>query len=200
MSFFIREISKDDKVGSLSLGDANFKPLKSFLKNQSKELHSNNITKTYVLVDSKEPLKVVGFISLVCSEITIDDTQKPKNVICIGRYDIFPAVKIARLAVSSKLQKNGLGGALIEHAIGIVKKYIMPYIGCRYLLVDSKPNAIKFYEKRGFSLLDDDENKNTENPLMFLDMHPLAIKQNSEIEGLSLTPENKNILQNSTEH
>ena len=49
----------------------------------------------------------------------------------------------------------------------------MPHVGCRFLTVDSKQQSIKFYEKRGFRLLDTEHNKQQENPVMFIDLAKL---------------------------
>lgn len=172
MSFFVREIHPNDNVNNLSLGNSNHRALKSFLKKQSKEFHNNNIAKTFVLVDDISPSHVKGFLSLSCSEITLDISQKP-SVSGKERYDNYPAIKIVRLAIDKSLQRKNLGSNLIKMVISIVKNKIMPHVGCRYISVDSKPDAIEFYKKMGFILLDAPANKTNENPLLFLDMHIL---------------------------
>lgn len=50
----------------------------------------------------------------------------------------------------------------------------MPNVGCRFFTVDSKPDAIAFYERAGFSLLVSEENQKSANPLMLLDMNNIV--------------------------
>jgi len=170
--YCFREIKSNDKVGSFSLGDKTYQPLKTFLKDYAKDFHTNNITKTYVLAENKQSTKIVAYISLVCSEITLNTEQKPKKI-NLERYETFPAVKLARLAVDARYRKSGLGRLLMQAGIAIIQENIMPWVGCRYFLVDSKPNSLRFYEKYGFILLDHKENETSENPLLLLDMHTI---------------------------
>lgn len=171
--YCLREIREADTCNSFKLGDPQHAVLKSFLKKQAKDLHEKNITKTYVLFNENFPAIIVGYISLVCSEITLDVKQRPKESKNTKRYDTFPAVKLARLAVDKNHQRKGLGLFLIEAGMAIVQQNIMPWVGCRYFIVDSKPNAISFYEKLGFCFLDHEDNITNQNPLMLLDMHGL---------------------------
>lgn len=170
MELHFREIHSDDGTNSLSLGDSNLKPLKAFLKNQAKEFHLNNIAKTYVLATDIACGTIKAYLSLMCSDIILLKEQRPPIDSC-ERYDTYPAIKIARLAVDKSLQGKGIGKSLIQSAISITKDHIAPRVGCRYIIVDSKPNAINFYEKIGFKLLKHQENTVTENPLLLLDIH-----------------------------
>ena len=89
-------------------------------------------------------------------------------------YPHYPAVKIARLAVNKELRGAGIGYQLTVLAIGIIKTQICPHVGCRFIVLDAKQNSIDFYKRQGFTLLDSEENKAREHPIMFLDMtkHP----------------------------
>jgi GNAT superfamily N-acetyltransferase len=168
---FIRELRTGDKVKSLSLGKKEHAPLKAYLQKSAHDFHRDNIAKTYVLVDQEENAKVLGYMSLMCSEINLVKEQRPRESKNASRYDVFPAVKIARLAVDSSLQGKGFGFKLVVTAIAMIKDYVMPSVGCRFLIVDSKPGSVSFYQRLGFVLLDHPENEETQNPLMFLDMN-----------------------------
>jgi len=43
-------------------------------------------------------------------------------------------------------------------------------VGCRFLILNAKPDSIGFYVKQGFTLLETEENKKTETPIMWLDI------------------------------
>lgn len=169
----IREIAPGDNVTGLSLGDQEYVALKIFLKKDAKRFHKSNIAKTYCLVErSQNPSRVWGYITLLCSEIKIEDCQRPED--CVGmRYDSYPAVKIARLAVDNELKGNGLGTNLVDFSVSLVQKIIMPKVGCRFLVVDSKKEAVKFYLQAGFTLLNTETNKAAEHPILFMDLHKL---------------------------
>ena len=47
----------------------------------------------------------------------------------------------------------------------------MPYVGCRFLVVDAKRDSIIFYQKAGFTLLNTASNQRDEHPLMFFDLY-----------------------------
>ncbi len=168
---YIREIRQGDNTNRLSLGDKNFHLLKIFLQKHALDWHEKNITKTYVLVAENMPNRVLGFLSLICSEIKIPDSNRLAE-----QLKVYPAIKIARLAIDKSVQGRGYGKHLINHAYMIIKNAIMPHVGCRYVIVDSKKTAIPFYEKLGFILLNTEVNIKEESPLMILDMYPYLDK------------------------
>jgi len=167
--YTLREISPDDIVSGLSLGDAAFLPLKIYLRRHAKNSHQVNTAKTYVVVPNEHPNRVVAYLTLICSHIVVEATAAEDG----HPYNDFPAVKIARLAVDQRHRGKDLGRLLVDWAIAIATEKIMPHVGCRFLTVDSKQQSIKFYEKRGFRLLDTEHNKQQENPVMFIDLAKL---------------------------
>lgn len=183
--YIIRSLEAADCVSKLSLGDAKFQPLKSFLQKQAKDFHQACIAKTYVAVTIiKDPTtgaliecpkkEVLGFISLTASEIDIRNGYTVEDCKYANTYDTLPATKIARLAVHKDLRGQGIGDNLLAFALAIVVDVIATHIGCRFLITDSKQEAIKFYSKAGFTLLDTDENKAEDNPIMFIDLLSLT--------------------------
>ena len=83
------------------------------------------------------------------------------------------SVRSSREFYNKSLQGQGIGKYLLDWCIGLVKFSIMPHVGCRFLVVDSKQESISFYERSGFVLLDTDENRQDEHPLMFFDLYKL---------------------------
>ncbi|HEV2614516.1 MAG TPA: hypothetical protein VGV92_07385 [Gammaproteobacteria bacterium] len=63
----------------------------------------------------------------------------------------------------------------------------MSHIGCRFLVVDSKPESILFYQKNGFDFFDADNNRIEEYPMMFYDLYKsnLYKKQNKYRDKLA---------------
>lgn len=163
----VKQIEPGDKLSGLSLGHEDFTPLKIFLKKQAHKYEQQSLARTYAAFS---PSKVVAYITLTCGEVVskhdagslVDDVEYP--------YDHFPAVKIARLAVDKRVQKKGLGEALVRLAVGQAKNIICPTVGCRFITVDSKQQSVEFYKRCGFTLLDTAENRERPSPVMWIDL------------------------------
>ncbi|HEY5536134.1 MAG TPA: GNAT family N-acetyltransferase, partial [Ignavibacteria bacterium] len=93
------------------------------------------------------------------------------------KYAKYPAIKIARLSVDSRFEKKGIGTHLLYAAIGKTLS-ICKSVGCRYILVDSKPEVIGFYKKYGFQEIEKNKKKNFIP--MYLNMQPIVAKINPE--------------------
>lgn len=165
----LRPINENDKLSKLSLGHKSLTPLKIFLRKAALNFHRNNIAKTYVLVD--DTMRVWGYITLMSSEIILNENQRPQEIYASTRYEAFPAVKIARLAIDKALQGQGYGKELLSWAITLVRDKVSSCIGCRFLVVDAKKDSILFYKKVGFNLFPIPQPD--EHPLMFLDLYHL---------------------------
>jgi len=160
-NLFLRQIEPTDNVRRLDLLTEECFPLKNFLRRDAKKFHQANVARTYVLVDDSSPAKIWAYITLIASEIKISGSSVCLVDDCTRANGMseLPAVKIARLAVDHRLEGNGLGEYLINFSISIAQTEIMPKIGCRFIIVDAKQSAVKYYEKRGFTLLDTEDNK-----------------------------------------
>lgn len=167
-NFHIRAIQESDNVKRFSMGDKIYLPLKTFLQKSAYQFHQFNITKTYVVVNDTN--RVCAFTSLICSEIKLDKTYFLEDCPQANGYDSLPAVKIARLAVDSSCRGFGLGQSLVDFSVTLIKTDIMPSVGCRFVVVDAKYDAVSFYKKAGFRLLDTEANKIAEHPVMFVDL------------------------------
>ncbi len=117
---------------------------------------------------------VMGFITLIVGDVKVGDAPGTvHNGDFNFRYPSYPAIKIARLAVSSPHQGKQLGALLIGFALNVAKVQICPVVGCRFATVDSKPQSVDFYKKCGFRLLDTPENLEKKEPFMFMDLSKL---------------------------
>ncbi len=171
-NLILRPIWATDDTEKLSLGNQAFVPLKIFLSNDAFNFHRSEIAKTYVLVDpqAKQRPRIWGYITLMCSEIEINLHQLTGENSRLLQYKVFPAIKIARLAVDKVLQRQGYGKGLLDFSIGLILQKIMPHVGCRFIVVDSKKDSVSFYQQCGFELLDTSSNIHSDQPLMFFDL------------------------------
>lgn len=171
VDYSFRQLDANDSTKAFKSGDPEFAPLKGFLKNQALEFQNARIAITYVAVreDAAQPV-VIGFITLICSEIDIRNGYEVTDSEHANRYETLPAVKIARLAVDARYREAGLGKQLVDIAIALATDQISSVVGCRFLVTDAKKPAVSFYERNGFTVLDTEENRGNATPIMFLDL------------------------------
>lgn len=168
----LRLIHPDDQLSKLSLGSPDYTPLKIFLKKEALGFHQYSIAKTYVLAEVDcQPARIWGYVTLMSSEIILNEDQKPREISASAKYEAFPAIKIARLAVDKALQRKGQGRVIVQWCSSLVRRFIVPHVGCRFLVVDAKQESVSFYERMGFELLNTESNLADKNPLMFFDIY-----------------------------
>lgn len=171
-NYLIRRLEPSDSTAGFKGGDAAAQPLKSFFQNQAQEFHQHSIAKTYVAQGSTGDAigKLLGFVTLIASEIDIRGGYVVDDPARANRYASLPAVKLARLAVDSRFRRCRIGEALVDFSLAVVVENVAPHVGCRFLVTDAKQPAVAFYEEMGFTLLDTDDNRARENPVMFVDL------------------------------
>lgn len=171
MAYELRRLADGDGCNALSLGDEALVPLKTFLRKEAKRLHRDHLARTFVLVEAGHS-RVLAYITLVCTHLAVQQFDAPAPVDGF-RYADYPAVKLARLAVDNGLQGQGVGAQLVDFAIALTLENIVPHVGCRFLVVDAKPNSVGFYERKGFTRVG---KANQEDGLttLFVDLHRLA--------------------------
>lgn len=167
MEITFRKIEPDDKLTGLSLGDPKFTPLKIFLQKHAKQYQTAFLATTYCAFN--ESNKVCAYVTILCGEVIAEGNQIIESAIGY-RYSTYPAVKIARLAVDLSCRDKKVGRQLVELTLGLASEYICPHVGCRFVMVDSKRESIKFYEKCGFTILDTPANHSRASPVMFVDL------------------------------
>lgn len=173
MAYELRELADDDGCNAFSLGDPALVALKAFLRKEAKRLHRDHLARTFVMVEAGQT-RVLAYVTLVCTHIAVEqfDQQAPVDGF---RYADYPAVKLARLAVDSSFQGQGVGSDLVDFAIGLTLKHIMPHAGCRFMVVDAKAASVGFYQRKGFVRLGPDGQDNGLT-VMFVDLLRLQIQ------------------------
>jgi len=181
VDYIIRSIKATDSVNSFKTGNSEFQPLKAFLKNEAVEFQRGMVAQTYVCIllekrkkdiDKQDYGKVIGYLTLTCSELDITNGYDIEDCPYANKYGSLPAVKIARLAIDSRYRERGyrLGSRFIQLALEIATDDIYPTVGCRFLITDAKKSAVGFYIKEGFEQLDTPENLSIDSPIMFIDL------------------------------
>ncbi|WP_339933046.1 GNAT family N-acetyltransferase [uncultured Brevundimonas sp.] len=173
IEFALRPMRDGERFGALKHGEEEFLALKIFAKQKAAKFEAANLARTYVFED-KTVGKVAAYVTLTCSEVVSENRLLEAEV--AFPYKNYPAVKIARLLVGSDYRGTGyrLGTALVDFTVGIARSEICPAVGCRFVVVDAKKASVSFYEACGFTLIDTDENKARDTPVLFMDLHKAA--------------------------
>jgi GNAT superfamily N-acetyltransferase len=162
----IRLIATDTDVGCFRMQGSHLN-LAAFLQRQALDHHNKHVSKTYVLED--ENRIVLAYVSLCCGQVEL---EHPIDDVVDYKYPV-PAVRIGKLAVCDGFERKGYGSQLVNLAIAIAKNEVRSAVGCRFLLVDSHQDAIEFYKKNGFVMINTKQNQKRRTPVMFLDIGKL---------------------------
>lgn len=143
--------------------DSGSEPLNKYFHQQVSQDVKRNVAACFIAVD--EALNIAGYYTLAAASIPLNDL--PSDLLKkLPRYPSIPAIKMGRLAIDVKFQKQGLGAALLADGL---ERASNSEIAAYALIVDAKDQkAADFYSHHDFIALPD-------NPLtLFL---PLATVQ-----------------------
>lgn len=105
-------------------------------------------TRTYLLVDDDR--SVVGYVAIAPHLLRRDEAPKR---LARGAPEQIPAILLAKLALDSSVQGQGLGSELLVSALDVVINAARR-AGGRVVLVDAIDDAARaFYERHDFELL-----------------------------------------------
>jgi GNAT superfamily N-acetyltransferase len=90
-------------------------PLDDYLKKTINQDVRRNMTRAFVLAPDDDPTVIAGFYTL--SQFSIDPGTLPENLAKKYPKLPLPCTLIGRLAVAVSYQKQGLGDALLSHAL-----------------------------------------------------------------------------------
>jgi GNAT superfamily N-acetyltransferase len=124
--------------------------LNIFLQQQARQQSAKDSSRTFVLVDVAAPAQIIGFFTLVATEVE-GDHLPPEMA---KKYDNpVGAARLARLAVDKSFQRKGIGAVLLGE---VMQRIIIlsEHVGMVGLFVDAKDDdAKRYYEQYGFEAL-----------------------------------------------
>lgn len=157
-------------------GDAD---LNGFLRDDAVPHQQQLLAVTYLIRYGSD---IVAYFSVLNDKIASEEFPSKSKLRILPfskrRYKSYPAVKLGRLAVTTRFQNQDLGTQLLDY----IKIWFINRnkTGCRFITVDAYDRAVKFYERNGFiSLSGQPEDNHTK--LMYFDLKPIA----EELEALS---------------
>jgi GNAT superfamily N-acetyltransferase len=128
--------------------------LNEYLQRTASQHLKKGIANTYVLVNSADSRRILGFFTL--SFLEVDLSEVPEKYGKKLPKSHLPAVKLARLAIDKNCQGKNYGRLLLADAMRRVATAIRNTAGVVGLFVDAKnQNVASFYKKFGFIPLKD---------------------------------------------
>ena len=125
--------------------------LNTFLQRLARQQSDRDFSRTYVAAVPGEA-RIRGYYAI--SSASIDFKNLP-STLKLPRYPV-PVARIGRLAVDLREQDNGVGGALLTHAMRLAAS-LAQQIGLYALVVDAKNEAVAtFYTRYGFQRFADE--------------------------------------------
>ena len=126
--------------------------LNTFLQRFARQQADKDFNRSYVAVAQGE-LRIRGYYAISTASI---DFQNLPPALRLPRYPV-PVVRIGRLAVDLREQGNGVGTALLRHAMHLAASTAQK-IGSHAVVVDAKNEAaVAFYAKYGFRRFSDQD-------------------------------------------
>lgn len=169
-SFRIRKLAESDVRTTFRSGNVELD--RFFHRYAGQNQFRHHIGTTYVAV--REDGFVAGFATIAASEIVA--TALPAAVRKrLPQYPL-PVLRLARLAVDERAEGQGVGSLLLRAVLALAVT-MRDDFGCVGVVVDSKPEAVPFYTKLGFTALELDAGQLGDRPEplpMFLALGSLA--------------------------
>jgi GNAT superfamily N-acetyltransferase len=120
-----------------------------YLQRLANQHRKSGFSITFVLVDSKTPMEIIGFYSMSAAQIDLGDIAEEEKQ-NLPKVPV-PAARVGQLAVSLNHQGSGFGALLLQHAVKralLTREHAM---GVHMMIVDADSvSAANFYRKFGF--------------------------------------------------
>ncbi len=159
----IRRLRSSDDRSAFRSGNVELDRFFQLYAGQNQFRH--HVGTTYVAAEGE---RLLGFATVSPAQLDAEDAGKVSRK-RLPHYPL-PVLRMARLAVDTSAQGQGVGNALLRHVFALAWRLAEDY-GCVGVVVDAKPEAEAFYEKLGFMPLDLIEGRVESRPLpvpMFL--------------------------------
>ena len=144
----LEEQRLNTKIHDCAGFDCGVPELNEYLNRYASQDRQRNIAQIYVLVDSAQPPKILGYYAISAAQIDVDQlSEKDKRK--LPKYPI-PCFRMGRFAISQDLRGRGIGKILLGCAVDRCLK-ARQQVAAFALIVDAKDKTAKeFYEHFGF--------------------------------------------------
>lgn len=162
----VRPLEDGENLNSFNCGDAT---LDEFILSKASEYKKTLIAVSYVLEENGNPIAYFSLSNDNLSAELFDSktnfNRLRKRFVNEKRRKHFPAIKIGRFAVDLAYESSGVG----RYLISLIKSSTITNqkSGCRFITVDAYNNAVGFYAKNGFVMVNDFNPERDTQPMYF---------------------------------
>jgi GNAT superfamily N-acetyltransferase len=170
----IRALRPGDDRSTFQSGDESLDRFFRQYAGQNQFRHHLGVTYVAVVDD-----RVLAFATVAPGQLAIEGLPATARN-RLPRYPL-PILRLARLAVDRSAQSQGLGTRLLRFVCELAERMADEF-GCAGIVVDAKPDAVRFYAKYGFVPREALEGQSASRPpptMMFLPIR--AIKAASDV-------------------
>lgn len=122
------------------------KEMDDFIKNEAYDEQQKGLNTTHLFINPSTN-ELIAYVSLCTDSLILDFDEKNEMNLS---YSSVPAIKIARLAVSSKHKNKGIGSYLIMFSAFQCFE-MRKYCGVAFMTLDCYEHRESFYIKNGFT-------------------------------------------------
>jgi len=143
----IRPLAPEDDRSGFSCGHADLDRFFEHYAGQNQfKLH---LAVTYVALVGQT---IVGFATVSPSSLERTVIPSPRLRKKLPKYPL-PVLRLARLGVDMRAQGLGIGRGLLQHVLRLAIEQ-RDRLGCVGVVTDAKPEAVEFYARLGFEILE----------------------------------------------
>ncbi|MFN8490279.1 MAG: GNAT family N-acetyltransferase [Caldilineaceae bacterium] len=145
MAIQIRPLQKNDDRSTFRSGQRDLDTFFHQFAGQNQFRH--HIGVTYIATDEE---KIYGYATVAPGNI--EKAELPEGSQLPPHYPL-PILRLGRLAVDQRYHGQGIGKLLLRYVLQLALQQ-KEQLGCVGIIVDAKLEAISFYQKYGFQVLD----------------------------------------------
>jgi GNAT superfamily N-acetyltransferase len=146
MEYRIRPLERSDNRKEFESGQADLDHFFKRYAGQNQFRH--HIGVTYIATNGSS---IFGYVTVAMGVIEAEGLSEKKGL--PGSYAL-PILRLGRLAVVNRYQAQGIGKQLLRYLLRFALEQ-KDTVGCVGVVVDAKPEAVEFYRKFGFTVIDD---------------------------------------------
>ena len=146
MVYQIRPLQKSDNRKAFESGHADLDHFFKRYAGQNQFRHHVGVS--YVATNDNT---IFGYLTVAMGNIEVDEFPEKKSLPL--NYPL-PILRLGRLAVDNRYQGQGIGKQLLRYALMLAIQQ-KDTVGCVGIVVDAKPETIKYYTKYGFHRIEE---------------------------------------------
>lgn len=145
MAVEIRQLREDDDRNSFRSGHEDLD--RFFHRYAGQNQFRHHIGTAYVVVEDQV---ILGYATVAACSIEVKGLPA-RAARKLPAYPL-PALRLVRMAVTADRQRGGVGSALMR-TVFLIAHDQSRRVGCAFVVVDAKADAVSFYERFGFESL-----------------------------------------------